>query len=597
MSSISTPFIMRPIATSLMMVAVLLAGLMTHQLLPIASLPEVDYPTISVTTSYPGASPEVISSSVTAPLERQFGQMSGLSQMSSSSSSGYSSITLQFTLDTPLDIAEQEVQEAINAASGYLPTGLPYPPIYNKVNPADTPIITLSLTSKSLPLHEVEDFAETRLAQKLSQISGVGLVSISGGQRPAVRIQANANLLASFGLSLDQVMNAITNANVNGAKGNLDGNKVTYSINANDQLVTAEDFSSLIISYTNNAPVRLKDVATVVDGAENIKQAAWVNKTPAIIVNIQRQPGANVIKVADTIKVLLPKLSATLPKSVEVAVLSDRTNTIRSSVSDVTLELSLEVALVILVIFLFLRTFSATIIPSIAVPLSLIGSFSFMYLMGYSLNNLSLMALTIATGFVVDDAIVMIENISRYIEDGMKPFDAAIEGAAQIGFTIISLTISLIAVLIPLFFMQDIIGRLFKEFAITLTISIIISAIVSLTLTPMLCSRILKPVDDVTPTKFAIIAEKSVNWIITKYTDTLRIVLNHQKLVLIIAMSTFILTFTLAYFIPKGFFPVQDTGMIQGISEAEDNISFAHMADKQQELANIVLEDKDVENL
>jgi multidrug efflux pump len=401
MSSISTPFIMRPIATSLMMVAVLLAGLMTHQLLPIASLPEVDYPTISVTTSYPGASPEVISSSVTAPLERQFGQMSGLSQMSSSSSSGYSSITLQFTLDTPLDIAEQEVQEAINAASGYLPTGLPYPPIYNKVNPADTPIITLSLTSKSLPLHEVEDFAETRLAQKLSQISGVGLVSISGGQRPAVRIQANANLLASFGLSLDQVMNAITNANVNGAKGNLDGNKVTYSINANDQLVTAEDFSSLIISYTNNAPVRLKDVATVVDGAENIKQAAWVNKTPAIIVNIQRQPGANVIKVADTIKVLLPKLSATLPKSVEVAVLSDRTNTIRSSVSDVTLELSLAVALVILVIFLFLRTFSATIIPSIAVPLSLIGSFSFMYLMGYSLNNLSLMALTIATGFFV----------------------------------------------------------------------------------------------------------------------------------------------------------------------------------------------------
>jgi multidrug efflux pump len=384
-----------------MMVAVLLAGLMTHQLLPIASLPEVDYPTISVTTSYPGASPEVISSSVTAPLERQFGQMSGLSQMSSSSSSGYSSITLQFTLDTPLDIAEQEVQEAINAASGYLPTGLPYPPIYNKVNPADTPIITLSLTSKSLPLHEVEDFAETRLAQKLSQISGVGLVSISGGQRPAVRIQANANLLASFGLSLDQVMNAITNANVNGAKGNLDGNKVTYSINANDQLVTAEDFSSLIISYTNNAPVRLKDVATVVDGAENIKQAAWVNKTPAIIVNIQRQPGANVIKVADTIKVLLPKLSATLPKSVEVAVLSDRTNTIRSSVSDVTLELSLAVALVILVIFLFLRTFSATIIPSIAVPLSLIGSFSFMYLMGYSLNNLSLMALTIATGFFV----------------------------------------------------------------------------------------------------------------------------------------------------------------------------------------------------
>ncbi len=595
--SVSTPFILRPIATSLMMVAVLLTGLLTYQLLPIASLPEVDYPTIQVTTSYPGATPEVMSSSVTAPLERQFGQMSGLSQMTSSSSSGYSSITLQFILETKMDIAQQAVQEAINAASGYLPNELPYPPIYKKINPADTPIITLALTSKSLPLHEVEDLAENRLAQKLSQVSGVGLVSITGGQRPAIRIQVNTNLLASFNIQLEQIRTAVSNANVNGAKGSLDGNKISYSINANDQVSTKEAFSSLIIDYRNGAPIRIGDVATVIDGAENIKQAAWVNKTPAIIVNIQRQPGANVIKVADSIKEILPKLNATMPQSVEVSILSDRTNTIRNSVKDVTLELSLAVALVILVIFLFLRTFSATIIPSIAVPLSLIGSFSFMYLMGYSLNNLSLMALTIATGFVVDDAIVMIENISRYIEDGMEPYEAALEGAAQIGFTIISLTISLIAVLIPLFFMQDIIGRLFQEFAMTLTISIIISAIVSLTLTPMLCSRILKPHGSTKQTKFAILAEKAVNWMIIKYTDILKIVLRYQKLVLVIALLTFILTLTLAYFIPKGFFPVQDTGMIQAITEAEDNVSFANMMKKQQELADIILKDVDVESL
>lgn len=595
--AISTPFILRPIATSLIMVAVLLGGLLTYDLLPISSLPEVDLPTIQVTCSYPGASPEVIASSVTAPLERQLGQMSGLNQMTSSSSSGYSSITLQFTLDTTLDIAEQEVQASINAASSYLPDDLPYPPVYSKVNPADTPIITLALTSETQPLYVVEDFAETRLAQKLSQITGVGLVSVTGGHRPAVRIQVNSNLLASMNLSTDDIMNAITNANVNGAKGYLDGSKISYSINSNDQLQTSADYADLIISYTNNLPVRIRDVATVIDGAENVMQAAWYNKSPAIIVNIQRQPGANVIKVADQIKDLLPKLSSTLPPSINVEVVTDRTNTIRSSVNDVTFELSLAIFLVVLVIFFFLRTFSATIIPSIAVPLSLIGSFSFMYLMGYSLNNLSLMALTIATGFVVDDAIVMIENISRYVEEGVKPFDAAIKGAEQIGFTIVSLTISLIAVLIPLYFMENIIGRLFKEFAVTLTISIILSAIISLTLTPMLCSKILKNDDKGLHTSFAKVSGMIVNWVTEMYAKALEKLLNHQKLVLNIAAITFVLTLVLAYYIPKGFFPLQDTGLIQGVSQASDSVSFSYMAEKQKEMASIVLDDPDVESL
>ena len=595
--SISTPFIYRPIATSLMMIAILLAGLLTYQLLPIASLPEVDYPTIQVSTVYPGATPTVMSSSVTAPLERQLGQMSGLNRMNSISSSGYSTITLQFTLDTLLDNAQQSVQEAINAASGLLPSDLPYSPLYKKINPADTPIVTLALTSNSLPLYEVEDLAETRLAQKLSQISGVGLVSISGGQRPAIRVQVNSNLLASFNISLDQITNTITNANVNGAKGSLDGKKISYSINANDQISEREDYESLIITYVNGAPVRIRDVATVINGAENIKQAAWVDKTPAIIVNIQRQPGANVIEVADAIIKLLPELSSTLPKSVKVSILSDRTKTIRASVSDVTLELTLAIILVILVIFFFLRNVSATIIPSIAVPLSLIGSFSFMYLMGYSLNNLSLMALTIATGFVVDDAIVMVENISRYLEEGMKPFDAAIKGASQIGFTIISLTIALIAVLIPLFFMQGIIGRLFKEFAVTLTIAILISTVVSLTLTPMLCSRVLKPSEPISKNKFSILAENIVNWMNEKYSDILIIVLKHQKITLIVASLTFLLTLTLAYYIPKGFFPRQDTGMIQGISESVENTSFSFMSEKQQELSKMILQDKDINSL
>lgn len=595
--SISAPFITRPVATSLLMVAVLLAGLLSHGLLPVSSLPEVDYPTIQVVTKYPGASPHVISSSITSPLERQFGQMAGLNQMESSSSNGYSSISLQFTLETKLDVAEQEVQAAINAASSFLPDDLPSPPIYNKVNPADTPIITLALTSNLLSLAQVQDFAETRLAQKISQVSGVGLVSISGGQRPAVRIQANPNLLASYNLSLNDITNAVSNANVNAAKGSFDGKNVAYTINANDQLLSSKEYAPLIIAYKNGAPIRLSDVATVIDDVEDKSQAAWVNKDPAIIINVQRQPGANVIKVADTIKNLLPKLRETLPSSIEVNLLSDRTNVIRSSVEDVTFELLLAVLLVILVIFLFLGTFSATLIPSIAVPLSLVGSFSFMYLLGFSLNNLTLMALTIATGFVVDDAIVMIENISRYIEEGMKPMEAAFKGASQIGFTIISLTISLIAVLIPLFFMQDIIGRLFKEFAITLTITILLSAFVSLTLIPMLCARVLKAHGEEKPSKFAVFTEQILKNIINYYAHSLKIILRNQNLTLFSALVTFLITIFLFYYIPKGFFPAQDTGMIYGISEVEEKASFSYMSKKQKELADIVLADESVENL
>lgn len=595
--SISSIFISRPIATSLLMVAVFLSGIVVIPLLPISSLPKMDYPTIQVSTFYPGANPKVMSSSVTSTLERQFGQMAGLNTMSSVSSNGSSLITLQFKDTMPLDSAEQQVQASINVANGYLPNELPNPPIYNKVNPADTPIITLALTSKTLSLSKVEDFAETRLAQKLSQILGVGLVTISGGNRPSVRVQVNPKLLASYGLSTDDLSSAINSANVNNAKGNFDGKEVSYIINTNDQLFTSKDYSNLIISYKDNLPVRLSDVATIIDGVENNKQAAWVNKKPAIIVNIQRQPGSNVIKVADNIKALLPKLSASLPKSIEVDVLSDRTITIRDSINDVTHELMLAIILVIVVMFIFLRTFSATIIPSIAVPLSLVGSLGIMYLMGFSLNNLTLMAFTIATGFVVDDAIVMIENIARYIEEGMSPLEASYKGAEQIGFTIISLTISLIAVLIPLFFMEDIIGSLFKEFAITLTITILMSAIIALTLIPMLCSKLLKNKDEEKENIFVILAEKMVNKMIDFYRYTLLIILKYKDATLIFSVVTFILTGVLFYYIPKGFFPTQDTGMIIGLVESKDDITFDEMSRNQQELAKIILEDEAVENL
>ncbi len=595
--SLSAPFIIRAIATSLLMLAILLAGILAFGLLPVSSLPEVEYPTIQVLTFYPGASPDVMASSVTAPLERQFGQMSGLNQMTSTSSTGASVIALQFGLDMSLDVAEQEVQAAINAASSYLPTDLPNPPIYSKVNPADTPIMTLALTSTALPLPQVEDFAETRLAQRISQLSGVGLVSISGGQRPAVRVQANPNALSAYGLSLELVRSAIGSANVNAAKGSFDGPRLAYTINSNDQLLTAAEYSKLIIAYNNGAPVRLSDVANVVDDVENVRLAAWMNTEPAVIMNIQRQPGANVIEVADRIQQLLPKLRNVLPANVELKILTDRTATIRASIKDVQIELLLSVFLVVAVIFLFLRNVSATIIPSISVPLSLIGTFSVMYLLGFSINNLTLMALTIAAGFVVDDAIVMIENIARYIEQGYNPLRAAIEGADQIGFTILSLTISLIAVLIPLLFMGDIVGRLFREFAETLSVTILISAFVSLTLTPMLCSRILRQQPKETESAFSRKSEEILNRIIERYSTSLRWVLDHQALTLVIFVITLFITIVLLFFIPKGFFPIQDTGVIQGISEAEQSISFSAMSQHQQALARVVLSDPAVENI
>lgn len=593
----SRQFILRPIATSLLMVALLLAGTLTYRLLAVSSLPEVEYPTIQVVTFYPGASPSVMTTSVTAPLERQFGQMPGLNQMTSASSNGASIITLQFSLDLSLDIAEQEVQAGINAASSYLPQGLPNPPVYSKVNPADAPIITLALTSTVLPLPKVEDYADTRLSQKIAELPGVGLVSISGGQRPAVRIQANPTALASYGLTLEDLRTAITTANVNAAKGSFDGPRLSYTINSNDQLLSSAEYNPLIIAYKNNAPIRLSDIAHVTDGAENVMQAAWMNATPAVIMNIQRQPGANVIAVADRVKHLLAQLQTTLPKAIQVALLADRTVTIRASVQDVQFELMLSVALVVMVMFVFLRNVPATLIPSVSVPLSLIGTFSAMYLLGFSLNNLTLMALTIATGFVVDDAIVMIENISRYIEQGEKPLEAALKGSKQIAFTIISLTVSLIAVLIPLLFMQDVIGRLFREFAITVSVTILISAFVSLTLTPMLCARLLRHH-----------AKKELSWfekstadlqdrLIKRYSNSLRVVLDNQPFILIIAVLTLVLTGVLFYYIPKGFFPVQDTGLIQGISEASQSISFTSMADRQQALAHVVLEDPAVQTI
>jgi multidrug efflux pump len=593
----SRPFILRPVATSLLMAAILLAGAVAYYQLPVSALPQVDYPTIQVLTFYPGASPEVVASAITAPLERQFGQVPGLKQMTSTSSAGSSVITLQFVLELNIDVAQQDVQAAINAATTFLPRDLPNPPIYSKVNPADAPILTLALTSKILPLVKVQDLADTRLAQKISQLPGVGLVSISGGQKPAVRVQANPTALSSYGLTLEDLRVAIAQANVNQAKGVFDGSRRAYTIGANDQLLSSSDYSALIIASRNGAPVRLSDVADVIDSAENVRQAAWMNTVPAIIVNVQRQPGANIIKVVDSIKELLPKLKASLPTSVEMAILTDRTTTIRASVEDVQFTLMLAIALIVMVMFLFVRTLAATVIPSVAVPLSLVGTFGVMYLLGYSLNNLSLMALTIATGFVVDDAIVMIENIVRYIEEGDPPMQAALKGAEQIGFTILSLTISLIAVLIPLLFMGDIVGRLFREFAVTLSVTILVSAFVSLTLTPMMCARMLRHKPESEQGWFYRASERVFNGIIAFYGMTLRWVLRHRIATLMVAIATLVTTVWLYIIVPKGFFPVQDTGVILGISEAPQTVSFAAMAERQQALAQVLLQDPAIESL
>jgi len=590
-------FIMRPVATALTMVAILLAGAIAYRQLPVSALPQIDYPTIQVLTFYPGAGPDVMASSVTAPLERQFGQMPGLNQMTSTSSSGSSVVILQFSLDLSLDVAEQQVQAGINSASTFLPRDLPAPPFYNKVNPADAPILTLALTSATLPLPQVEDFAETRFAQKISQLSGVGLVSISGGQRPAVRIRANPRALSAYGLTLEDLRATIAAANVNQAKGVFDGPRRSSIINATDQLLSSRDYEPLIVTYRNGGPVHISDVAEVADDVENVRQAAWMNETQAVLVNIQRQPGANVIEVADRIKKLLPQLQSALPSSVQVTVLTDRTTSIRASVHDVQFELILAVALVIMVIFLFLRTLSATVIPAAAVPLSLVGTFGTMYLMEFSLNNLTLMALTISTGFVVDDAIVMIENISRYIERGESPLQAALKGSQQIAFTILSLSISLIAVLIPLLFMGDVVGRLFREFAVTLSMTIVISAIVSLTLTPMMCARLLRYRREAEQNGFYRWSQTLFDRTIAAYGSTLRWVLKHQTATLMVAIVTLVFTVFLYVVIPKGFFPLQDTGVILGISEASQSISFAAMVERQQALAKAVLADPAVSSL
>jgi multidrug efflux pump len=594
-------FILRPVATSLMMIGVLLIGIVAYRQLPVSALPEVDYPTIQVMTFYPGADPTVMSSSVTAPLERQFGQVPGLSQMTSTSSLGASVITLQFNLDQNIDIAEQEVQASINSAGTYLPVDLPNPPIYSKVNPADSPILTLSVSSDTLPLSKVEDLADTQLAQKISQVTGVGLVSISGGQKPAVRVQANPTALASYGLGLEDIRTALAAANVDQAKGTLDGARQSFTIGANDQLVSGAQYKPIVIAYRNGAPVRLDAVAQVTDGVENTDQSAWMGQgsvlSPAVIVNIQRQPGANVISVADKIKLLLPQLQASLPAAVRVSILTDRTVTIRASVKDVLFELILTICLVILVIFLFLRTFRATVIPSVAVPLSIVGTFAVMYLLGYSLNNLTLMALTISTGFVVDDAIVMIENIDRFLEAGESPLDAALKGAGQIGFTIVSLTVSLIAVLIPLLFMGDIVGRLFREFAVTLAVTILVSAFVSLTLTPMMSARLLKSKADHKQGRFYQWSERVYERVIAGYGRTLKWVLQHQTATLLVTAGTLVLTLLLYVVVPKGFFPVQDTGVILGISEAPQDVSFTAMSQRQQQLAREILKDPDVLSL
>ena len=580
------------------MFAILLTGIIAYKLLAVSALPEVDYPTIQVVTFYPGASPDVTSSAITAPLERQFGELPGLNQMTSISSGGSSIITLQFVLNLNIDVAEQEVQAAINAAQTYLPQGLPSPPIYSKSNPADAPILTLAISSTNFPLSQVEDYTDTRLAQKISQVTGVGLVTISGGQKPAVRVQVNPTQLLAYGINLDDVRNALQQTSVNQALGNFDGVHQAYEINANDQLLTSQDYQSVVVAYRNGSPVALSDVAKVIDSVENNKLAAWMNRTPAVILSIQRQPGANIIQVVDRVKTLLPQLRANLPASMKVTILTDRTVTIRASVRDVQFSLMLTVALVVMVIFLFLRNVAATIIPSVAVPLSLVGTLGVKYLLGYSLNNLTLMALTISTGFVVDDAIVMIENIFRYIEQGETPLQAALKGAEQIGFTIISLTISLIAGLIPLLFMGDIVGRLFREFAVTLSVTILVSAAVSLTLTPMMCSRLLKAkADQKKKGRFYNASEGVWNRLIGFYARTLGWVLKHQGATLVVAILTLGATILLYLIVPKGFFPVQDTGVIQGISEASENISFTAMAARQQALADVILQDPAVESL
>ncbi len=589
----SRPFILRPVATTLLMVAIMLVGIVAYRQLPISALPQVDYPTIQISTFYPGASAEVMTSSVTAPLERTFGQIPGLTQMASTSSAGASVLTLQFNLDMELDVAEQEVQAAINAAGNLLPSDLPAPPVYAKVNPADAPVLTLVATSKTLPLTQVQDIVETRLAQKISQLPGVGVVRLGGGQRPAVRIRANVKALAGYGLAIDDLRTTIANANVNTPKGTLDGPLRSYTINANDQLPNAAAYGDLIIAYRNGAPVRLSDVAEIAQDAENVKLIAWVDKTPGIVLNIQRQPGANVIQTVDAIKELLPQLRGNLPAGIDVDVLTDRTTTIRASVDDVQLELLMSIALVVLVIYLFLGDLRATFIPSLSVPLSIVGTFAVMYACGFSLNNLSLMALTIATGFVVDDAIVMIENIARYLEEGESPLEAALKGAGQIGFTIISLTVSLIAVLIPLLFMGDVVGRLFREFAITLAVTILISAVVSLSLVPMLCAKFLKSHAHAKKNRIQI----WFDWVIDRYAVALDWVLERQRMTLLVAVGTVALTALLGVVVPKGFFPVQDTGLIQGVTEADEAIGFAAMAERQHALADIILEDPDVENL
>lgn len=593
----SRPFILRPIATSLLMAAILLVGIVAYKQLPVSALPEVDYPTMQVVTFYPGASPTVTASAITAPLERQLGEVPGLNQMLSTSSEGASVITLQFVLSLNIDVAEQEVQAAINAAQTFLPADLPLPPIYSKTNPADAPILTLALTSNTMPLQQVEDYADTRLAQKISQLSGVGAVTISGGRKPAVRIQANPTQLASYGLGLEDVHTALTATSLDAAKGSFDGPHQGYQINANDQLLSAKDYSQVVVAYKNGAPVMLNQVAHIVDGIENNNLSAWMNKTPAVIVNIQRQPGANIIQVVDRVKALLPRLRATIPSSIAIATLTDRTITVRASVADVEFELMVCIALVVMVIFVFLRNVAATFIPSVAVPLSLVGTFAVMYLLGYSLNNLTLMALTISTGFVVDDAIVMIENIMRYVEQGERPLDAALKGAEQIGFTIVSLTVSLIAVLIPLLFMGDITGRLFREFAVTLAVTILISAVVSLTLTPMLCAKLLRHKKDAHEGRFYKTSEKVFEGTIAFYGKTLTWVLRHRVLTLGVAAGTLALTIFLYIAIPKGFFPVQDTGQIQGVSEAGQSVSFSEMSRLQQRVAAVILKDPAVESL
>ncbi|PYS02518.1 MAG: acriflavine resistance protein B [Acidobacteria bacterium] len=595
--NISRAFIVRPVATSLLMMGVLLAGAVAYEQLPVSALPQVDYPTIQVVTFYPGASPDVMSSSVTAPLERQFGQVPGLKQMTSTSSFGCSVITLQFALDLSIDIAEQEVQAAINASGTFLPRDLPNPPIYSKVNPADTPILTLALNSKTVPLPTVEDLADTTFAQKISQLPGVGLVRISGGQKPGVRIRVNPTALAALGLGLEDVRAALASANVDQAKGNFESPYQIYTIGANDQIMRSSDYRKIIIAYRRGAPVRLADVATVVDDVENTRMAAWMNDEPSVIVNVQRQPDANTISVVDRIKALLPQLKASLPPSVDVSIITDRTTTIRASVEDVQFELMLTIGLVVMVMFVFLRNLAATVIPSIAVPLSLVGAFGLMYLMGFSLNNLTLMALTISTGFVVDDAVVMIENISRLIEEGQSPLHAALNGSKQIGFTILSLTVSLIAVLIPLLFMGDVVGRLFREFAITLSLTILVSAVVSLTLTPMMCSKLLRHKRESDQSWFYRVSERGFDRIIAAYGKTLRFVLHHQTPTQWVTFATVVATILLYIYLPKGFFPVQDTGAILGVSESEQSISFTAMAARQQELARVILQDADVESL